>query len=1186
MTLKRVFCFLFVASLALAQLNRGAITGLVQDSTGAAIPGVKVVLESTATGSKTETITNNFGQYTAPALPVGVYNISFEAPAFKRLVQTGVSLGVTEVLRVNVTLEVGATSESVTISSEIPKLATDSPEVGTSLGNKQLIDLPLSFSGARLAENFAYKVTPGVSGNSWNSNINGSTNFSKETLLDGATVTTYLAGHFGESSVSVEALQEFKIQTSGMSAEFGRAQGGVFNYVMKSGANEIHGSAYGSFRNEALNANTPVNNFRGVDRPPDRQQNYAFSFGGPVYIPKVYDGRNKTFFYSTFERFKRRIEGFGPPNTHAPQPEWLDGNLSRLLQGVVPNQTDALGRQVMRGGIYDPATFRQLESGRWVGEMFPNNRIPVSRFSNVAQRVNNMVRNGYLPTERNPDGTIPLQNNAIRPVNNTPQFDQYQFSNKVDQMLPNNQRLSGSYSYNARPRLLLDQSRLWNPDDPMGGPLTSARQQRIKSSLVRLAHDANFTPTILNNFTVYYNRMANPNQGAFRNVDGARELGIANLTTFGYPNINWGGGPFVPLTNIGDPQNDFQVYMGFGFLNTVSMSKGRHFMKAGIDHRRNHLNTRPTQGGSFNFNARGTAIPNEAFSGNQTGYAFASYLLGIVDSAGLGDPIGLGGRRSYTALFFQDDFKVSSTLTLNLGMRWEFQHPFTEVGNRLSSWSPNVRDPESGLMGAYQFAGNCNVCTGRDYFGVRSFRDFGPRIGFAWRPMDKWTVRGSYGIMFEGDLFNGFSGTPLGKATTVQFGGTYVLGSDPVNPWAGIFNWDNGFPTDRFVPAFHDLSWGNLNRPGMVDEKYGRSPYTQMWNLNIQRELARNTVMELGYVANKVTGIRSGEMRRINQIRPEWLSTYGRNLNNAVTNPQQAAANGIAYPFPGFRGTVASALRDFPQAGMLGNQTVNVYGTPIGFSTYHAMQVVLNKEFTRGLVTYVNYTWSKNLTNVESSMVGNDPAPLDFYNLRLEKALANDDQPHLFKGFVSYELPIGRGKTFLGGAGRVTNALFGGWTVNAIVNYFAGEPLGFIGSNPLSGSWNGGTNRANVAAGNLRNQNFRVQNFDFANQGVSGNVNNMLLNRELFSDPAPLTIGNGGRRYGVRRTAMLNEDFGLQKNASIGEKYKIQFRAEFLNGFNRNRLGAPVTNVTSPVFGQVTSFTGNRDIQLGLRLDF
>jgi len=214
------------------------------------------------------------------------------------------------VARVDATLEVGAVTELVQITAQAEKLQTETPEVGTSLRNRELIDLPLSFGGARLAENFAYKVSPGVSGNSWTSNINGSSNYSKETLLDGATVTTYLSGHFGESSVSVEAIQEFKIQTSGMSAEFGRTQAGVFNYVMKSGANQIHGSVFGELRNEALDANSFVNNSRGAPRALDRKQNYAFSFGGPVYIPKVYNGKNKSFFYASYERYRERTGGF------------------------------------------------------------------------------------------------------------------------------------------------------------------------------------------------------------------------------------------------------------------------------------------------------------------------------------------------------------------------------------------------------------------------------------------------------------------------------------------------------------------------------------------------------------------------------------------------------------------------------------------------------------------------------------------------------------------------------------------------------------------------------------------------------------------------------------------------------------------------------------------------------------
>src|SRR4051794_2077885 len=301
------------------------------------------------------------GKYIAPNLPTGTYNVTFQHASFKKAERRDLDLGVTQVLRLDVTLEVGSVAESVLVTAEVPRLQTDTPEVGTSLSNKQLLDLPLTFAGARLAENFAYLVTPGVSGNSWTSNINGSTNFSKESLLDGATVTTYLSGHFGESSVSVEALQEFKIQTSGMSAEFGRAQGGVFNYVMKSGSNQIHGSAYGALRNEAFDANTAVNKFNNRPRGLDRRQNYAFSGGAPVYIPKIYNGKNKTFFYTTFEGYRERLGGFGAPNVTAPLPDFLDGDFSRLLGPSVG--TDALGRQVPRGAIYDPATFTQLPDG-------------------------------------------------------------------------------------------------------------------------------------------------------------------------------------------------------------------------------------------------------------------------------------------------------------------------------------------------------------------------------------------------------------------------------------------------------------------------------------------------------------------------------------------------------------------------------------------------------------------------------------------------------------------------------------------------------------------------------------------------------------------------------------------------------------------------------------------------------
>ncbi len=1174
------FCILLLEVPSFCQLDRGMLTGSVTDPSGAAIPAVNVTVQNTATNARYDTKTTVAGQYTMPNLPPGPYQITFEAGGFKKLVRGNIELHVTEVVRVDVTMEVGAVAESVQITAETPRIQTDSAEVGTSLPTSQLVDLPLSFSSGRYPEDFAYKISPGVSGSSWTSHINGSSAFSKETLLDGATVTTYLAGHYGESSNSVEAIEEFKIQTSGMSAEFGRSQGGVFNFVMKSGNNQLHGSGFYGLRNEFLNANTFTNKFAGIPRGRDRKTDYAGSFGAPVYVPKVYNGKNRTFFYVAYERFKTRTWGQGAPSRTVPQPEFYDGDFSRLL-GAATGQTDALGNPVYRGAIYDPNTFSQLSSGRYSGQMFPGNKIPAARFSTISQKLDAIAKQYYLPTVKDPNGQYSLTSNATFPNSTTPEFDQYQFSVKGDQNISSAQKLSGSYSLTVRPRLLLDAGGMWNFSEPDGGPLSKARRQRIKSQLVRLAHDWTATPTVLNHFNIYYNRMINPNVGVHAGTDGAKQLGIQGLTTYGFPTVNWGGGPIVGLDTPGDTQNDLSLYMGWGLLDTVSMTHGRHFMKAGVDFRRNHLNTRPTQGGSFTFNARATSIPNETYSGNLTGYSFASYLLGIVDSAGPSDPLGLGGRRTYYALYFQDDFKVNSRLTLNLGLRWDYQAPFTEVGNRFTNWSPLVRDPLSGLMGAYEFAGDCTVCTGRRYFGTRDFKEFGPRIAFAWRPIGNWTIRGAYGIFYEGDLFDSYSPVPT---QTFPWRGTYSLSADPIFPWKGIFNWDSGFPQNRYTPPSFDRSWADNNSASMIDPRYGLNPYVQMWNLNVQREIGKGLVIDVGYVANKGTRLRNDSLQRINQLPSSVLTQYGTALSNPVRNAAEAAANKVAYPYAGYSGTVAGALRQFPQ--LRGTTTVGTYGAPLGFSTFHSLQITVNKQISKGVTAYGNYVWSKDFSNTENSgTINSNSGPMDYYNLRIEKTVSSFDTPHVVKAYINAELPFGRGKMMFDKAPKALNAVIGGWSVSVIANYSSGSPIGFSGaSSPYSAGWNGGQ-RVNVAAGDMKMASFDKSKFDYANRNTA--AVDKYVNTSLFSDPAPFTFGNAAIRYTqIRGFGTVNEDVGIQKNHRIGEKYRIQFRAEFLNALNRHNLGGIDTNIKSTTFGQVRSVSGNRTGQLGIRFDY
>jgi hypothetical protein len=1185
-----IFMLALVLALCLpssAQTDRATITGAITDSSGASVPGANVVIVHSATGAKYQTISTQAGYYTQPGLPSGTYELTIDAPGFKKLVRRGITLQVSDILRVDGKLEVGSISDSVQVAAETARLQTDSPEVSATLDNKSLLDLPLSFSGGRHADNFAFSIMPGVQGTSYTSHINGSTEFSKEVLLEGASSTANQTGDGVASYVSIEALQEVKIQTSGLSAEYGRTQGGVFNFVMKSGTNELHGSAFGALRNEDLNANTFANKARGIPRAIDRKKNYAFSAGGPVWIPKIYNGRNKTFFYAAYEHYSDTTWSLGSPNKTVPIPDFYQGDFSRLLGPNVG--TDALGRSVARGAIFDPTTFRQVTpGGRYVGDMFPGNKIPLSRFSAVSKNLNNILSKYYLPTVKDASGLVPLTNNASFPISGQPIWDHNLWSIKADQLVGSNHRLSGSFNYARTPRLILDSGGLWSITAPdPGGPLAKVRYRGDTGEAARISEDWTISPRMLNHAQIFYNRRGNPQIGAQVGVDGAQELGLKNLSTKGYPVVNWNGGPIYNLTEgPGFIYDSFRADVMFGFNDTLSFSKGRHFIKVGFDTRRNHQNTSPGTSPSFTFNALETAIPNETFSGTQTGYVFASYLLGTVHNAGQTEATNLGGRRNYYAAFVQDDFKVGSRLTLNLGLRWDFQQPVYEVANRYSSWDPNVIDPASGLKGAYTFAGSCNICTGRNYFGKRDYKDFGPRIGFAWRPAEKWTVRGAYGIVYDADSFNGYSGTPLGKPTNTAWGGTYSLSANTINPWAGIFNWDNGFPTDRYAPAGFDLSWGDRNRPGQVDPRYGMSPYVQQWNFNIQRELVKKLVLDVGYSGMKATGLKNDSLVAINQIPASALQQYGTKLNNTIRSAADAAALGVAYPYPGFQGSLAAALRPYPQVN--GNSTIQTYGTPIGFSTYNALQVSLNRQFSRSFSLFANYVYSKTLSNVDSELIGGNGAnnaPQDYYNLKNEKSIAGYDIPHAFKAYANFELPVGRGKALLGSAPRLVNAVVGGWAISGIVNYFSGTPLGpFTAPTPLSSGWNGGNNRPNVSAGDLMNANFDRSNFELSS---TSSPSNTYLNKAMFSAPAALALGGGAKRYSsVRGFPTMNEDLALAKTNHITEKVRLSIRAEFLNALNRHQLGGISASFSNANFGQVTSVSGNRQMQVSARLDF
>jgi len=471
-----------------AQSDRGAITGTVTDPTGGVVPEVQVTATNVDTKVQYSATTNDIGLYHILNVPIGRYSVSFSKQGFKAHERSGITVGVAQVVRLDAMLQVGAVTETVTVTAEASLLQTEQTQVGSHMRSQIVTDLPLSISGGRALEQFAYAIVPTVEGDNWTSHIAGSLAFTKEVLIDGTSAVVQIGGHIGESSPTMEAIEEFKVETSGVRAEDGRSGGGVFKFNLKSGTNDFHGSVFGFVRNEAINANTWQNNFAGKKRDLDRQQIYGFSAGGPIR-------KNKTFAFGAFEKYMQERFVLGEYNKTVPIDDFLEGDFSALLDTGNILGYDRLGRPVYSGMIYDPATQRTVTAGEidpvtglvaqrsgMVREAFgfdpitglptaSANVIPTDRFSNVSSLIVDIFRNQYRPMRPG------LINNSALTRHNDPWFHQTQLTFKVDHNFTEKNRLSGHFVWTERPRILVDQGGIWDRQDPgkAGGPLANSR---------------------------------------------------------------------------------------------------------------------------------------------------------------------------------------------------------------------------------------------------------------------------------------------------------------------------------------------------------------------------------------------------------------------------------------------------------------------------------------------------------------------------------------------------------------------------------------------------------------------------------------------------------------------------------------------------------------------------------------
>ncbi len=1110
-------------ALMLAQSDRGTITGRVVDATEAAVANATVTITNQETGIRTTSRTSETGNYVVPQLAVGKYEVAIEAQGFRRYVRRDVELNIAQTLALNVSLEVGAVEQQIEVSGAAPLIESATSDLGTVVNQSRIIDLPLQVSGnMRHPGSFVF-LAPGVTGDTSNTQINGSQSRSKEILMDGIGSTSPESGGLMFTYPPVESISEFKLVSSNFTAEYGRTGAGFEVYNTRSGTNDFHGSLWEYLRNEKLDARGFIARTRAINK----QNEFGVAFGGPVVLPKLYDGRNKTFFHFVYAGFR-----------------WRAGALNELATMPTAAMTRGDFSAVNRV-IYDPATTRPDGQGGFTRDPFPGNIIPQNRFSEVSRR---MLQ--FVPTPSN-NGQL----NNFQVVG-AQRFDRDVFTGKLDHQFTEKNRVNFFVFWN-------DQTS--TAPERLPGALSAALAESRPARWLRFNNDYLFSATVLNNLRAGYTREPQIWSRITSGQGYLQAIGLGGVNPPGdiLPRVNFGDG----LTNWSDETKNTgeQVNNTLQIADTLSWVKGNHNLKFGGDARWMQTNGADpfNQQGRFVFNSNETAFPTAAGRTN-TGHSFASFLLGNVSSA---DYNGLfvvpGNRYSYWAAFIQDDWKVTRKLTLNLGLRWEYYAPRRESHNNFSSFDPTLPNPGAGgRLGAVAFLGEgAGRDNSRSSFADSYWKNFGPRFGFAYQLTQKTVLRGGYALFYgPGNATQGLRGSQ-----NFLFGfnaaPAYASTDAGVNP---AFNWDSGFPTNWPRPPFIDPTVQNRSNVNMIGRRDARPPYFQNFQFSVQHEIVNGLLLEASYVNVKGTRLGTG-LFNINEVDPRYLS-LGSVLTQAVGSPAAVAA-GITAPYPGFTGSVAQALRPYPQYLNITNNS-----NPNGNSTYNALQTKIERRFAKGLTLLGAYTWSKTISDGDIA-AGGGPSGQSFYNRRLEKAISTNDVPHVVAISYTYELPFGPGKAFLNGGG-VTGKIVGGWQFTGIHQYQAGRPIALTANNTLP-----------IFNGTLRPD--AILGVD-KQLSPADPLQDRWINPAAFAAPQGFRLGTAARAYtDLRADSYLNESFGLIKRTPLTEKVRLTFRAEFFNAFNRTVFGAPVGNVTAGNFGRVTSQSNTpRQGQLALRIDF
>ena len=1154
MLIRRIALICALATTAMwGQSTQGTFTGTVTDPQGAGAPNVTVIVTNTGTSLTYKGVSSEDGTYTIPAVPAGPYELTATAAGFKAVKQTSLTLEVSQRLKVDIHLEIGAVSESVNVTAEIPRVQTEDSALGTVVETRRIEDLPLN---GRHVFNLV-KIVAGVQPRSNSTDgfaevsnqtfsqirINGGPAYGNQFFLDGAVNSAPVHNEIAVVPMA-DAVQEFRVETNALKAEYGQTSGGVVNVATKSGTNEFHGTLYEFLRNDALDArnafSTQPDPRTGRIKQVLRYNQYGGTAGGPVIIPKLYNGKNRTFFFVGYEQWKWRATGSPRLGTVATQQQ-RDGDFSNTRDGkgvLVP--------------LFDPSTTRANATGTgFVRDVLPGNMVAKSRMDPLALKV--------LPYMPLPNATATdMFTNANNFVALVPsKLDQGTTTMRADHRINDSSNLFFRYTVTRNTR----------EDAGWGlGPADSAARndQRDNHSAVA-SYSRMIGPTMLNDLRVSVARQWLPFQHPSFDQGWPAKLGYPSII----PQDQFPPVVIASMLAIGSSSFSagLRAQQYVQIVDGLNITRGKHTLKTGFDLRWSRLSfvNRANPSGVFNFNADLTGNPASPAG---TGFGMATFLMGEVSGGQIGYRPFFQYRSLPLGLYLQDDWKIRRNLTLNLGVRYDVSFGPSEIHDRFSNFDPFVMNSQTNRPGVLNYAGINGV---PNTFVNLDKNNFGPRIGFAWDPKNdgKMAVRGGYGLIYTtsdqgntvGDNSNAFGysiDTPFSQPAGVP-GRAFLFSQGPSSILQPLGS--AGGPS-----AFRGQNVRYQDRNAPV-------PYLQQWNVAIQRSLWQGWVVSAVYAGSKGTKLYGGNYN-LNQLDPKYFASEGANLQKLVDNPFYGQITTGALSSKQVQAQVL--LKPFPDY-----QTVQTFANNNASTIYHSLQVFAEKRFSAGISALVSYTKSKLIGGTPSVGGGGEGANLaDFrigaYNRSIDRAIDPDDISQRLVASSVWEMPFGRGRTFGKTMPKLADAFLGGWQLNGIGTFQSGLPLSVRGTNNFTG-----ISYPDVVGEPTLPSDQRSANGWF--------------DTTVFRNPANWTIGNAPRTLPrTRGPGLVDVSFSIFKNFRIAERFKLETRWEMFNALNTVNLNNPNTSFspntagvnTNANFGRIFGALDARRMQMGMHLSF